>query len=256
MDQFIQLLILASCGFVVGGLVGLTGVGGGSLMTPLLIVGMNVKATVAVGTDLLFAAITKASGAWTHARRDHVDWRLTLALAVGSVPAAAVTTAWVGRTAQVMSTTRTALGAVLVLTALAVLLRPHLMRNTPEVAAPPAHPRVYAVLIGLVLGVLVALTSVGAGALGVTALLLLFPTLPMIRIVGTDIAHAVPLTLVAGVGHAAFGNVDFLLLGGLLIGSIPGITLGSRFASRIPERALRYTLSAVLCVAAVKLLGM
>jgi uncharacterized protein len=251
------LFTLIISGFGVGALVGLTGVGGGSLMTPLLISVLNVKAIIAIGTDLLFAAITKSSGAWVHARRGNVEWRLTLLLCAGSVPAALATLAWLSQRSavgvDVAALSRPALGVALIGTAFAVALRPRLMAWIQQRKQTRALSTSRTILIGAVLGAVVSLTSVGAGALGVTALLLLYPVLPFPRIVGSDIAHAVPLTFVAGAGHMALGNVDFSLLGGLLVGSLPGIYIGSRLSSRVPEAGLRALLCVLLLVAAFKM---
>jgi uncharacterized protein len=264
MFTFDNLPTLIASGFAVGGLVGLTGVGGGSLMTPLLISVMHVNAAIAVGTDLLFAAITKSSGVWVHAKRGNVDWRLTGALCAGSAPAAALTLllirANIGSATDASKLMRPALGIVLVATALAVALRPRLVaaldaRRAGRTQRPQA-PHAKAIITGALLGIVVTLTSVGAGAMGVTALLMLYPLLPFSRVVGSDIAHAVPLTFIAGSGHMLMGNVDFALLGGLLVGSLPGIYLGSRFSARVPEHFLRYLLCALLLFASLKMLAL
>jgi len=246
-------------GFVVGTVVGLTGVGGGSLMTPLLVLLFGVPPVTAVGTDLVYAAVTKSAGAVVHGLKGSVEWRITGLLAAGSLPAAAVTLLALSHvdlggaaTARFVSG---ALGVALLLTAASLLFRQHLLRLARR--SGPADPRRTAavtVITGAVLGVLVSVSSVGAGALGVAALLLLYPHLPTLRIVGSDIAHAVPLTLVAGAGHWLLGSVDWALLGGLLLGSIPGITLGSLAASRIPERALSPLLASLLAAIGGKLL--
>ncbi len=218
-------------------------------MTPLLVLVFGVSPMVAVGTDLLYAAITKSGGAWVHARRGGVDWAVAGRLAGGSVPASLATLAalhWLafdpGRLAAIMSTT---LGFALLLTAGALLGKERLAAwSRARAAFMPKSG--YVVLIGAFLGALVTLSSVGAGALGVTALMFLSPGLAASRIVGTDIAHAVPLTLVAGLGHAAGGSVNWSLLGSLLIGSLPGIALGSRLSHRLPESALRRILALLL----------
>jgi uncharacterized membrane protein YfcA len=243
------------CGFVVGTIVGLTGVGGGSLMTPLLILAFGVAPATAVGTDLLYAAVTKSAGALVHARRGNVDWTTTGWLAAGSVPMAGVTL-WVLQVlatdpAVVAKLLTTTLACALFATAAALLLQRRLMRTA---AAVPQAPRRGATLaIGAVLGVLVTLSSVGAGALGTVALLMVLPRVPVARIVGTDIAHAVPLTLVGGLGHAALGGVDWRLLVSLLVGSIPGIWLGSHAASRVPEHWLRSLLAMLLAIVGARL---
>jgi uncharacterized protein len=245
-------------GFAIGAIVGLTGVGGGSLMTPLLILVFGVAPVTAVGTDLLFAALTKTGGAWAHARRQNVDWNIVGRLAAGSVPASAVTLLLLhlfvsdhGKLATIVSA---ALGVALILTGGALLFRDRLHAWSVRHAAPrAASTSGRTVIVGAILGVLVAVSSVGAGALGVTALFFLYPGLAAVRIVGTDIAHAVPLTLVAGLGHAAAGAVDWTLLVALLIGSLPGIWLGSALSHKLPERLLRTALAGMLVLIGGKL---
>ena len=249
-------------GFAVGAIVGLTGVGGGSLMTPLLVLVFGIHPATAVGTDLLYAAITKAGGTFVHARKGHVDWRITGLLASGSLPAALLTI-WAlsmlpARSAQTTHVISLALGVALLLTAAAILLRHKLQRFALQHADDAAHTRYAApitVATGVVLGVLVTISSVGAGALGVAVLFFLYPRLPAIRIVGSDLAHAVPLTLVAGAGHWAIGSVDLTLLGSLLLGSLPGIWLGSHASARVPERILRPLLAAMLVLVGGKLIS-
>jgi uncharacterized protein len=250
-------LIYALSGLGVGFIVGLTGVGGGSLMTPLLVLMMGIHPAVAVGTDLLYAGLTKAVGAAVHSRHNSVNWRIAGLLALGSLPATLVTVQALrtlaidsDRFEKVITTT---LGFALILTAIALLFLDRLRARAHTAAADPNGWRMrwnapLTVAVGAVLGVMVTVSSVGAGALGVAALLLLYPRLPTVQIVGTDIAHAVPLTLVAGLGHAAMGTVNWTLLGSLLIGSIPGIWIGSHLASRAPERALRSVLATLLII--------
>lgn len=247
-------------GFVVGAIVGLTGVGGGALMTPLLVLLFGVNPTTAVGTDLLYAALTKTVGVGVHQRNRTVDWRITGWLAAGSLPAAGVALYFLSqydvKGSGVGQTITAVLGVALVLTACALLARRPLQRWAlrPGVAAWRERHILPATLVaGAVLGALVTLSSVGAGALGVTAIALLYPHLQTVRIVGTDISHAVPLTLIAGLGHWWLGNVDWLLLGSLLLGSIPGIALGSHFAVRVPERILRPALATLLVAIGGKL---
>jgi uncharacterized membrane protein YfcA len=247
-------------GFVVGAIVGLTGVGGGSLMTPLLVLLFGVHPATAVGTDLLYAALTKAGGTAVHAGNHTVDWRIAGRLAAGSIPAAVLTLAAVwhfgferSAFAQVISGS---LGVALLLTAAALLFKGRVQRFALAHLSDAWHTRRIApitVAVGALLGVLVSLSSVGAGALGVTALLFLYPALPSARIVGSDLAHAVPLTLVAGLGHWLLGNIDWALLGALLLGSLPGIWLGSRMAVKLPERWLRSALATLLVLIGGKL---
>lgn len=251
-------------GFGVGLLVGITGVGGGALMTPLLIFGFGIAPAVAVGTDLIFAAITKASGVWTHARQSTVDWRVVRRLASGSLPAALLTLLVLGEidthSAQAQSLITHILGVALMLTAIALLWRSRLSRTASSVvdAGPLVERRGVAaatVATGVVLGVLVTLTSVGAGALGAAALFWLYPRLKAVRVVGTDLAHAVPLTAVAGLGHWQMGTVDVSLLGMLLMGSLPGIYLGSRLSARVPERWLRPALATLLLLIGIRMVA-
>ncbi len=246
-------------GFVVGAVIGVTGVGGGSLMTPLLVLVFGIAPTTAVATDLMYAAITKAGGVWSHHRRRSVDWRLVSHLALGSIPAAMATLLLLrvltfdhARLSAVIST---ALGVALILTALALIYRDrlhHLARHRFPHAG-EAHSKSLAIAAGATLGVLVTLSSVGAGALGVTALTFMAPGLSAVRVVGTDIAHAVPLTLVAGLGHATTGAVDWTLLASLLMGSLPGIWIGSSIGQHLPERLLRTLLAAMLALIGAKL---
>ena len=253
-------------GFVVGIVVGLTGVGGGSLMTPLLIFVFGVKPHLAIGTDLLFAAFTKMGGTISLARSRLVDWRIVGQVAAGSVPATLATLYMLQRagpadpaTQIVMTTT---LGVALLLTAVAMLYKVLLgktapTRIAPELLAQATRARHWAlpVAFGAVIGVLVTVTSVGAGAIGVIVLMLLYPALPLPRIVAADIAHAVPLTLVAGLGHASIGSVDWALLAKLLAGSLPGIWLGTYLMHKTPDRVIRSLLSLLLAYAGVKLIS-
>jgi uncharacterized protein len=250
-------------GFLVGFIVGMTGVGGGSLMTPLLVLVFGVAPATAVGTDLLYAALTKLGGSWAHSRRGTVDWKVVRLLALGSVPAALLSLLALKTLAlneQSMKALITGvLSAALVLTALALLLKPYLQKlgRKPDGAMYElqAHQLPGAIILaGALLGVLVTISSVGAGALGVVVLMFLYPRTPTARIIGTDIAHAVPLTLIAGLGHAALGTVDFGLLGSLLLGSLPGIYLGSHFGMKMPERVLRPILATMLILIGGRLL--
>lgn len=248
----------AFAGFVVGFLVGLTGVGGGSLMTPILLLFFHIKPAVAVGTDLLFASVTKTAGIFAHGKLGQINWRMVRLLAYGSVPASAATIMFL-RSVDVHSSTaidtiKFWLGVAIIMTSVAVILREQLSRLAlagnwiPEKSVPVAT-----ILLGVVLGAMVTLTSVGAGALGVTALILLYPKEKITSIVGSDIAHAVPLTLVAGLGHATLGTINYSLLGTLLIGSLPGIYLGSHVSAKIAEHWIRLILAAVLIYVGVKL---
>ena len=245
------------CGFAVGAIVGLTGVGGGSLMTPLLIGVFRLNPAVAIGTDLWFAAITKTGGAVAHHRHGHVDRRITGLMLAGSVPAAVATIAWMHTTGAAKAGTLTlALGIALLLTAVVVANRPawQSLGLKMERWIPQSRKPLLTVLVGSLLGVMVTLSSIGAGALGATMILLLYPRLPMQRLIGTDIAHAVPLTLVAGIGHATLGHIDWSLLATLLIGSLPGIWLGARLTKSLPDRLVRSLLAGSLLLAGFKVI--
>jgi uncharacterized protein len=247
-------------GFGVGLLVGLTGVGGGSLMTPLLVLVFGINVTAAVGTDLLYASATKTAGVAAHGWLGTVDWLITRRLALGSLPAAALTIAvlyFSGATSHGGSPALKAiLGATLVLAAISLLFRRRLvaLAEAGSLKWLSQRPALPTIVTGIVVGALVASTSVGAGALGMTVLILLYPQVPVVRLVGADIAHAVPLTLLAGAGYWLLGTIDWTLLGTLLLGSIPGIVIGSRLAARVPDPVLRPILAAVLVVVGVRLL--
>jgi len=247
-------------GVLVGLLVGLTGVGGGSLMTPILVLFFGFHPTTAVGTDLLYASATKTAGTLIHGKRGSVDWQVVRRLATGSLPAAIITLtilAFSNRTAKETSDLISGiLGVALVLTAVAVFFRRQIVaRLAPQLEAID-DDRIgwLTVSLGALLGALVSLTSVGAGALGMTALLILYPKLPTARLVGSDIAHAVPLTLIAGIGHLTMGSVDYWLLASLLVGSVPGIIIGSLIATHVSDRVLTPILAVTLAIVGLKLL--
>jgi uncharacterized protein len=251
--------IAIASGFGVGAIVGLTGVGGGSLMTPLLLTVFKLNPAVAIGTDLWFAAITKMAGSVSHHRSGHVNWRITALLLAGSIPAALATIAlmhFTGITKGWASALTFSLGIALLITAVTVAFKQvwfsvgmKLERWIPESRKPA-----FTVACGLVLGVLVSLSSIGAGAIGATMIMLLYPRLEAHKVVGTDIAHAVPLTLVAGIGHATLGHVDWALLGALLVGSIPGIWMGAQLTRKSPEKLIRALLCASLIAAGLKVI--
>ena len=258
LSSAVALLPLVAAGFGVGFLVGLTGVGGGSLMTPLLISSFGISPQVAVGTDLLYASITKTAGSWRHHLSNHVDWPIVFRLATGSLPAAALLLAAIAYfaidTAMLGRWIRMGLVVALPLSAIAIVVYPFVTRTAPQEDIGDVAPRtIETVLFGVALGLLVTLTSVGAGAIGVTVLATLYPMLPAKRLVGSDITHAMPLTLLAGLGHLGLGNVDASLLFMLLCGSIPGILIGARLAGVVPERLLRPILAVTLCYAAYAL---
>jgi len=251
--------LYVASGFGVGLLVGMTGVGGGSLMTPVLILLFGIHPSTAVGTDLLYAAATKTGGSIVHGWSRSIHWPAVIRLACGSIPAAMLTLLVMWQLELSASSQRSLVNLVLcfalLLTAIALVFRKSIMeryRRRLE-TIDERTTTIATVTVGVALGVLVSISSVGAGAVGVTALLLLYPRLPMAKIVGSDIAHAVPLTLVAGAGHWALGSVDWHLMGVLLLGSLPGIVIGSWSAVRVPETVLRVALAAVLIVVAGKI---
>ncbi len=248
-------------GLVVGFIVGMTGVGGGSLMTPILLY-FGVSPANAVGTDLLYAAITKAGGIHVHHKKKNIDWKITGELALGSLPAAAITL-WVLHSISVDTDTlnkviKVTLGYALLLTAIAILFKRKIFdysqkNNSWFTRMTRRQQAIATVITGVILGAVVTITSIGAGALGTVALFMLYPLLPTVRLVGTEIAHAVPLTLVAGMGHAGLGNVDWPLLANLLIGSLPGIYVGSHLANRVADHYLRPALAVMLAFVGTKL---
>ena len=250
-------------GFGVGVIVGMTGIGGGALMTPLLLLLFGVAPQTAVGTDLFFACITKVFGVAVHGRRGTVDWQIVRRLALGSLPAATLSLLMLAyfRSAQIRSGLIVhALGVVLLLTAAGLMLRGrlHEVGRALRLRTPAEFKRAQpglTVLAGAIVGCLVALTSVGAGALGTVMLVYLYPyRLNGGKLVGTDLAHAIPLTLAAGAGHLVLGNVDFGLLGNLLMGSIPGVLLGSMLSTRAPDGVIRFAIAGVLAIVALRLL--
>ncbi len=247
-------LLQSLAGLLVGMVVGLTGVGGGSLMTPLLVLLFGFAPATAVGTDLLYASATKVAGTVGHSWRGNVDWRIAAWLGAGSVPASLATTFFLStvKNPQALNVTLTfALGIMLLLTAVALVYRRRLQQVGDRVHAVPWFARnltPITVAFGVFLGVMVTLSSVGAGAVGVSVLFFLYPGFKPVRIVGTDIAHAVPLTLAAGLGHLWLGNVNWVLLVSLLAGSVPGVMLGSQIASKLPDNVIRFSLIALLVV--------
>lgn len=258
--ETIQPLYVLS-GFAVGFLVGMTGVGGGSLMTPLLILLFHIHPVTAVGTDLIYASVTKTGGSLVHGLNRTIDWRIVRRLACGSIPASLATmlVLWllkVDQSAYSALVTKV-LGVALILTAITLVFRRRLLATYSRRVGvlTEGQTRFYTVLVGVALGSLVTISSVGAGALGVTALLLLYPELPVVKIAASDIAHAVPLTLVAGLGHLAGGGISLTVLISLLCGSLPGIALSSQFAPRLPDAALRFILAATLALVAIRLLS-
>ena len=254
----ILLYILAGGG--VGLAIGLTGVGGGSLMTPLLIL-FGFPYNVAIGTDLLYAAITKAGGVVSHARQKSINWRIAGYTAAGSIPASIFTAQYLSEVfndpSEYEGLLTRSLGVMLVLTASVILFRSRLQKAAHSddqlTGFVHRHAPVITFFCGIFLGVFVTLSSVGAGAICAALLMLLYPQLSALKVVGTDITHAVPLTLVAGLGHLIFlGNVDFLLLGCLLVGSLPAIHLGSQLAAKLPSDILRPAIATLLMAMGIK----
>ena len=256
--DMIEPLYVAS-GFGVGLLVGMTGVGGGSLMTPLLILLFGIHPSTAVGTDLLYAAATKTGGSLMHGWSRSIHWPAVIRLCCGSIPASVLTLVVLWQLDLKGTSERSLVNLVLcfalLLTAVSLIFRRSILERYRQRLEHVATGTTTAatVLAGAAVGVLVSISSVGAGAVGVTMLLLLYPRLPMASVVGSDIVHAVPLTLVAGLGHWALGEIDWHLMGVLLMGSLPGIMVGSYSAVRVPERVLRLTLAAILIVVSAKI---
>lgn len=257
--------MLSVAGALTGVLVGLTGVGGGSLMTPILLLVFGTAPMAAVGTDLWFAAITKIGATKVHNARGLIDWQVVRRLWLGSLPASALTMWWLSTyTMDAHSTAwvKSAIAAAILVTALAMLFQRQLhdlgrrLRIGDEEYFKAAQPAM-TVLCGATLGFLVTLTSIGAGALGVVFLAYLYPLrLTPQRLIATDIVHAIPLAMFAGMGHLVAGNVDFNLLANLLIGSLPGVMVGALLSARLPQVALRRALSAILLVVGAKLIGL
>jgi uncharacterized membrane protein YfcA len=253
-------------GLLVGLLLGVTGVGAGALMTPMLLFVFGFKPTVAVGTDLIFGAITKTGGILVHhSKHRSVQWKIMGLLCLGSLPAALATITTLRRIGGIDNGSSrlitVLLGIALILTGISLLVRSYLGRNAAPITAEEPEivlrvPRMLATVgLGAVIGVLVTLTSVGAGALGTVALMLLFPRLATVKVVGTDLAYAIPLYITAGAGHVHLGNVNYSALFPLLLGSLPGIWMGSHFSGKIPCRSLRMGLSVLLVLIGIKLLG-
>lgn len=243
-------------GLLTGILIGATGVGGGAVMTPLLVSGFNVPLLSAIGTDLLYAACTKGFAVMAHAKQKTIQWRIVLWLALGSLPASWITSSMLGhfQTSLILQQMiLLMLGLLLVLTSGLLLVKSKIPpRLKPE---PPTElGKQKLVLLGMAVGCLVTLTSIGSGALTAVVLLLMFPMLSLGSIVGTDLAHALPLVAVAGLGHLALGQVDLYMLGWLLRGSMPGAMIGSWLAIKVPQRILLRSLSSILMLLGFDLL--
>lgn len=264
MPEFIQFIL---AGMLVGFCVGVTGVGGGSLMTPILISVFRIEPHIAIGTDLLYAAISKFCGSIVHARKLNIVWPIVWWLALGSIPASILTnwmlSNYLSGATHYKAVLTMVLGFMLMITGFSIVFRARIevffskrlkQKNTvtrhdmprEEIAQWVSDKKVQVIIMGVILGVFVTLSSVGAGAFGIMALLLMFPNLPMIRIIGSDVVHAVLLTSVAGLGHMSAGNVDFSLLGWLLVGSIPAIIIGTLVSSKMPDHLIRRILGITL----------
>lgn len=254
-----DLIFYTFAGAGVGLVVGLTGVGGGALMTPLLILS-GVPEKIAIGTDLLYAAATKTGAMHAHNKMGTVRWKLVFTLLAGSLPASLITTYvlkyLIPADIDYGPTLTTSLGYMLIATSLVIVFKNKLQGETGSgtIAINWFHRHALPItfMAGFVLGIVVTISSVGAGAFCAALLLILYPRLPALHVVGTDIAHAVPLTLIAGLGHLWNGNVDFELLAGLLIGSIPAAHFGSKAAARVPHTVLQPILAAILMIIGIK----
>ncbi len=255
-----------AAGALVGLVIGLTGVGGGSLMTPILVLGFGIPATIAVGTDLLYAAMTKCSGVFFHHKNKTVDWKVVLWLGSGSVPSSIVTVLALrelkSQGFDYDHLIITTLGMMLVMTAVIIVIKGHLLNvihrasnGNGMIDVMRSTRPALTVLSGCMLGIVVTLSSVGAGAIGSAILFLLYPRMRPIKIVGTDLAHAVPLTAIAGMGHFSVGSIDFDLLGGLLVGGLPAIYLGSLIGKKLPDKILRPLIAGLLLLMGLKLLA-
>jgi uncharacterized membrane protein YfcA len=250
-------------GFLVGFIIGLTGVGGGSLMTPILMLGFSIKPIIAVGTDLLYAAITKSGGVFVHNKHSNIEWKIVFLMSLGSIPATLISIMilkHMGSTGvNYERLITTMLSIALILTSLVLLFKGKLQalsRNEHLVTVRALHHSLrkpITIAAGALIGTLVAFSSVGAGALGAAILFFLYPRMRAVAIVGTDLAHAVPITAIAGLGHVHLGTVDFILLGNLLVGSLPGIYLGSHIGTQLPEKVIRPLLASMLLIIGVRL---
>lgn len=259
-----QPLLYVLCGGSVGLLIGLTGVGAGSLMTPLLVLGFGQPPAVAVGTDLVFSATTKLAATASSGFGRRVDWRIVGRLLLGSVPACTAIIGWLWvsrRTPHALDAeVSRCLSVILAVAALGLLLQPWLRRVGLSITAAwldraQRHKSALTVAAGALLGVGVGLTSVGAGALGIVALLSLYPLrLTSERLVATDIAHALPITALAAAGHALLGHTDLRVLACLLVGSIPGVLLAPRLTIRLPAAITRTLIALMLAVVSERLL--
>jgi uncharacterized protein len=251
-------------GFFVGFIIGMTGVGGGSLMTPILVLGFGIQPAIAVGTDLLYAAITKSGGVLVHHKHGNIQWKILSLLFIGSIPASIFSifiikyldNSGINYDNLIMKT----LSIALILTGLFLISRNQLHKLSSEekfTSIKLLHRKFrkpITIFAGVLIGVLVTITSVGAGVIGAAFLFFLYPKYKAVKIVATDLAHAIPITAIAGLGHAHIGTVDFILLGSLVIGSLPGIYLGSHFGNFLPDKIMRPILACMLLAIGIRLL--
>ncbi|WP_245559176.1 sulfite exporter TauE/SafE family protein [Microbacterium indicum] len=275
MDAALQYLIdfnwpMAIAAIGVGVVVGLTGMGGGALMTPVLVLGFGVSPLTAVSSDLITSAVMKPAGSVVHARHGTVNWPIVIWLAVGSVPAAfcgSLVISAVGELTGVQTFVKAALGWVLLLAAILIGVRAFIgMRNRArerrdgtttrrdDAAVTKVRP-IPTLIVGIIGGLMVGLTSVGSGSLIIIALMLLYPLLSMNRLVGTDLVQAVPLVIAAALGHLLFGDVDWAVVVPLIVGSVPGAVLGARLSSVAPSGIVRRALAVVLLASSLRMLG-
>ena len=258
-----DLLYFILCGAGVGLAVGMTGVGGGSLMTPLLIFS-GIPANVAIGTDLLYASATKGGALISHHRQGSINWKIVLLLLTGSIPASLLTSIclkfFIADDSNYRQFLELALGLMLAITAVVVMFKSRIQTEATENNTHNQwlhqHRQAICIFAGITLGVFVTLSSVGAGAFGTALLLTLYPRLPALNVVGTDIAHAVPLTLIAGMGHIWNDNISWGLLAGLLIGSLPAVHMGTKLAAHVPNHVLQKILATILFVMGLKFIFM
>jgi len=256
-------------GFSVGFIIGMTGVGGGSLMTPILVLGFSIPPVIAVGTDLLYAAITKSVGVFAHHKHGNIKWKVVGLLSMGSIPASIGTifaikyfnNAGINYDQLILSS----LSFAMILTAIFLIFRDqwHKLGKKKHFAflkifhQKPIKEFItnyFTILAGVLIGALVTLSSVGAGVIGAAFLFFLYPKYRTIEVIATDLAHAIPITAIAGIGHANLGTVDYILLLGLIIGSLPGIYLGSQVGNLIPDKIMRGILAGMLLIIGVLLM--
>lgn len=257
-------LLFILSGFFVGFIIGMTGVGGGSLMTPILVLGFGIKPVIAVGTDLLYASITKSAGVFAHQKHGNIQWKIVFLLSMGSVPASFLSIFLIKymkiNHINYEQLITLVLGGALIFTSFFLLFMDKLnqisLNNNSGVLKLIRYKyrKVITISMGVLLGVIVTLSSVGAGVIGAAFLFFLYPRYKSIKIVATDIAHAIPITAIAGLGHAHIGTVDYSLLINLLIGSLPGIVLGSYLGTKLPDKLVRPLLAVVLFIIGLKLI--